>query len=199
MRAIHSRVAKNTTSKKAPIATGGIGGRHESLGLELDSPDLSLAASRDELENTAEGQENSVSVDRSLIPSTRKFLAGSWRREDGKLIPPGVPGQQVYDGQVTLPRLTKGEYPETALDSTDYAKRLRFEELKRTKLEEMCSWKQKDVKGIKKNAYIKEVQKKNERILSVADKDELERLEVMTDRFPLLEVRKAISKFQILL
>jgi len=178
------------------MATGGIGGRHESLGLELDSPDLSLAVSRDELENTAEGQENSVSVDRSLIPSTRKFLAGGWRREDG---PPGAPGQQVYDGQVMLPRLAKDEYPETALDSTDYAKRLRFEELKRTKLEEMCSWKQKDVKGIKKNAYIKEVQKKNERILSVADKDELERLEVMTDRFPLLEVRKAISKFQILL
>ena len=190
MRAIQHRVAKNTTSKKPQVVTG----KHEGLGLELDSPDLSLAISRDELENTAEGQENSV--DKSLIPSTRKFLAGSWRREDG---PPGVPGQKVYDGQVALPRLARDEYPETALDSTDYAKRLRFEELKRTKLEEMCSWKQKDVRGIKKNAYIKEVQKKNERILSVADKDELERLEVMTDRFPLLEVRKAISKFQILL
>lgn len=195
MMAIHSRVAKNTTSKKPQLATG----KRESLGLELDSPDLSLAISRDELENTAEGQENSVSAERSLIPPTRQFLAGSWRRDNG---PPGAPGQQIYsglNGVMILPRLARDEYPETALDSTDYAKRLRFEELKRTKLEEMCSWKQKDVKGIKKNAYIKEVQKKNERILSVADKDELERLEVMTDRFPLLELRKAISKSQILL
>ena len=61
----------------------------------------------------------------------------------------------------------------------------------------MCHWKQKDVKGMKKNVYIKEVQKKNERILSVTAKDELEQLEVMTDRFPLLELRKAIMKFVI--
>ena len=63
----------------------------------------------------------------------------------------------------------------------------------------MCKWKQKDVKGIKKNAYIKEIQKRNEKILSVADKDELEKLEVMTDRFPLLKLRKAIYKFIVLL
>ena len=57
------------------------------------------------------------------------------------------------------------------LDSNDYQKRLKFEELKRIKLDEMCKWKQKDTKGIKKNAYIKEIQKRNEKILSVADKD----------------------------
>ena len=51
MMAIHSRVAKNTTSKKPQVVTG----KHESLGLELDSPNLSLAISRDELENTVEG------------------------------------------------------------------------------------------------------------------------------------------------
>ncbi len=84
------------------------------------------------------------------------------------------------------------------LDQKDYLKRLRFEELKKTKLQEMCSWKQKDKVGIKKNAYIKEIQKKNERILSVADKDSLERLEVMTDRWPLLKLRKSIHKFLIL-
>jgi hypothetical protein len=33
----------------------------------------------------------------------------------------------------------------------------------------------------------------------VADKDELEKLEVMTDRFPLLKLRKAIYKFIVLL
>jgi hypothetical protein len=43
------------------------------------------------------------------------------------------------------------------LDSTDYSKRLKFEELKKIKLDQMCKWKQKDTKGIKKNAYIKEI------------------------------------------
>ena len=96
-------------------------------------------------------------------------------------------------------KLEHNNYPETKLSSPDYLKRLRFEELKKTKLEEMCEWKQKDTKGIKKNAYIKEIQKKNERILSVAEKDDLERLEVMTDRFPLLKLRKSIRKGLILL
>jgi len=109
------------------------------------------------------------------------------------------PGYQVHSRPPNFPKLNSGNYPETALDSFDYSKRLRFEELKKTKLEEMCSWKQKDTKGIKKNAYIKEIQKKNERILSVAEKDDLERLEVMTDRFPLLKLRKSIHKFLILL
>ena len=62
----------------------------------------------------------------------------------------------------------------------------------------MCSWKLKDIKGIKKNAYIKEIQKKNDQILSVTDKNDLEKLEVMTDRFPLLKLRKSIHKFLIL-
>jgi len=47
--------------------------------------------------------------------------------------------------------------PQTMLDSTDYSKRLKFEELKKIKLDQMCKWKQKDTKGIKKNAYIKEI------------------------------------------
>jgi hypothetical protein len=53
--------------------------------------------------------------------------------------------------------LLNDELPETPLCGTDYAKRLKFEELKRTRLEAMCHWKQKDVKGIKKNHYIKEI------------------------------------------
>ena len=50
----------------------------------------------------------------------------------------------------------------------------------------MCHWKMKDVRGIKKNAYIKEIQKKNNKILTKKPKDALEQLEVDTDRFPLL-------------
>lgn len=62
--------------------------------------------------------------------------------------------------------------------------------MKHTHLEALLQWKQKDFKGLKKNAYIKEVQKKNDKILTVAEKDSLEKLEVYTDRFPLLKLRK---------
>jgi hypothetical protein len=47
--------------------------------------------------------------------------------------------------------------PITMLDSKDYIKRMKFEQLKMTRLEAMCKWKQKDVKGMKKNAYIKQI------------------------------------------
>jgi hypothetical protein len=85
------------------------------------------------------------------------------------------------------------------LDSNDYAKRLRFESLKKTRVEALCKWKQKDVKGIKKNSYIKEVQKKNDQILSVAEKSSLEKLEVYVDYYPLLGFRNSCKKFIILI
>ena len=43
------------------------------------------------------------------------------------------------------------------------------------------------------------MQKKNEKILSVAEKNDLEKLEVYTDRFPLLDTRKALNKIRIIL
>jgi len=64
--------------------------------------------------------------------------------------------QGAYEGTVGY-----HEQPLTKLAAADYEKRLRFEELKRMRLEAMCQWKQKDVKGTKKNAYIKQLQKKN--------------------------------------
>jgi hypothetical protein len=42
----------------------------------------------------------------------------------------------------------------------------------------MCQWKKKDIIGLKKNTYIKEIQKKNEKILAITEKDDLEQLEV---------------------
>tara|TARA_B110000285_G_C14982143_1_gene541965 strand:- start:483 stop:623 length:141 start_codon:yes stop_codon:yes gene_type:complete len=45
----------------------------------------------------------------------------------------------------------------TMLDNKDYIKRMKFEQLKMTRLEAMCKWKQKDTKGMKKNAYIKQI------------------------------------------
>ena len=49
------------------------------------------------------------------------------------------------------------QFPETGLDRSDYQKRLKFEQLKDVQLQSMCKWKQKDIKGIKKNAYIKKI------------------------------------------
>jgi len=56
----------------------------------------------------------------------------------GKFIEPGsiVGNNIIYDDF-----LKKDDYPETPLNSMDYSKRLRFEELKRTRLEAMCDWK----------------------------------------------------------
>jgi hypothetical protein len=66
-------------------------------------------------------------------------------------------GEQIHNVKAYHGKVDYGDYPETALDSYDYAKRLRFESLKKTRIEALCKWKQKDVKGIKKNAYIKEI------------------------------------------
>jgi len=94
--------------------------------------------------------------------------------------------------------LETGELPETPLFAMDYAKRLRFEELKKDRNDAMVHWKNKDVKGIKKNQYIKDIQRKNDKILTVVDKNSLEKREVYTDRFPLLNFRNRISKVCIL-
>jgi len=61
----------------------------------------------------------------------------------------------------------------------------------------MCNWKKKDVIGLKKNTYIKEIQRKNENILAIAPKTDLEKLEVQTDRFPLLACRKSLKRVGI--
>jgi len=47
---------------------------------------------------------------------------------------------------------------------------------------------------LKKAAYIKDIQSKNSQILKIEEKDDLEKLNVYTDRFPLLSVRKAILR-----
>jgi hypothetical protein len=125
------------------------------------------------------------------------------KSKTGKLTMSGkkvlFPGDQLPDGEVYSEDVAAEHCPETALDSMDYSKRLRFEELKKSRLEALQQWKQKDVKGLKKNAYIKEIQKKNNKILTVDEKNDLEKLEVYTDRFPLLRLRKQIRKVLILI
>ena len=58
----------------------------------------------------------------------------------------------------------------------------------------MSLWKTNDVVGNNRMKYIKEIQRKNDKILSIKEKDELEKLEVYKDRWPLLQVRKAVWK-----
>ena len=98
----------------------------------------------------------------------------------------------TYSGQVP-----EAFYPVPHMTSNDYQKRLSFDELKKTRLEALVNWKKRDQVGLKKNAYIKEIQKKNENILGITAKDELERLEVQTDRLPLLGCRKAFWRLLI--
>ena len=74
----------------------------------------------------------------------------------------------------------------------DYLKRLRFDSLKQFRISAIMEWKVKDKKGIKKSNYIKEIMKKNDRILKVAEKNSLEKNEVYTDRFPFLSFRKKV-------
>lgn len=125
-----------------------------------------------------------------------QLATGLYNRYQSTKSKPGalIANRIGYEGNVD-----EQELPETALDAMDYTKRLRFEELKKTRLDAMCHWKKKDVRGIKKNAYIKEIQKKNNKILTKKPKDALEQLEVDTDWFPLLQCRKAIRKVLILL
>lgn len=103
-----------------------------------------------------------------------------------------VPTFERYDGKVPDLGL-----PESLFAPGDYKKRLKFDGLKNIRIESLCHWKQKDSKGIKKNAYIKEIQRKNDQILKVNDKTKLEKLEVYTDRFPCLNFRKQLWKIAI--
>lgn len=61
----------------------------------------------------------------------------------------------------------------------------------------MCNWKQGDHRGFKKGAYIKDVQAQNDQILQVIEKSDMEKIEVYTDRFPLLKIRKLVLRFAI--
>lgn len=97
--------------------------------------------------------------------------------------------ERKYKGKVR-----DSDLPMPLFDGEDYEKKLKFEHLKQIRLEAMCKWKQKDTKGSKKNGYIKQITRKNKSILKVAEKTDLEKLEVYTDRFPMLNLRKSIHK-----
>ena len=89
-------------------------------------------------------------------------------------------------------KVSDADLPATLLDGENLDKMLQFEQVKKIRLEAMCNWKQNDTKAYNKNGYIKRITRKNNQILKVAEKTPLEKLEVYTDRFPLLSTRKNI-------
>ena len=91
------------------------------------------------------------------------------------------------------------ENPIPLMDTLDYDKRFTFSQVQQTRIEQICSWKSHDSKGMNKSAYIKQIQKKNDEILSVVAKTPLERNEIYVDRFPFLNLRKTVMKYMILL
>lgn len=111
-----------------------------------------------------------------------------------------MPGQMLSQRPVySVKNMRNIEYPQTRLNEGDYERRLKFNEkhIQQMRLEETCYWQQNDVKGLKKKAYITQIQKKNSKILSVTEKNDLEKLEVYEDRYPLLKLRKAVHKILI--
>lgn len=189
---IHMKIGSNTVSKKHPAV--------EKLKLDiLDSNFNMMDSDEEEPMINTNGEVDKDGNQTGRIDHFAGTIGGSNVTFRDALLntdPIGglVGGNSTYHG-----KLIKNEYPETALDSNDFQKRLRFDGLQNLRREEMCNWKQKDIKGIKKNIYIKEVMKKNEKILSVSEKNDLEKLEVYKDRFPLLETRKSLNKLRILI
>ena len=64
-------------------------------------------------------------------------------------------------------------------------------------IDSMCKWKKKDFKGMKKKLYINEITKVNDDILQIAEKTDLEKLEVYHDRYPFLGIRRTVRSFII--
>lgn len=108
-----------------------------------------------------------------------------------------MPGELVKNTVLYTGKVPEINLPVQHLNSKDYSNRLQFSQLKEKRLEAMLDWKKHDHVGLKKNAYIKEIQKKNAGILGTTHKDELERLEVQTDRFPLHGFRKSTCRILI--
>ena len=53
------------------------------------------------------------------------------------------------------------KYPSLKLPEIEIDDKFRFNLIKKVKIDEICEWKQKDVKGNKKGSYIKTIQEKN--------------------------------------
>lgn len=79
----------------------------------------------------------------------------------------------------------------------DYEKRMSFLKEGWLQIDSMCKWKKKDFKGMKKKLYINEINKVNDEILQIAEKSDLEKLEVYHDRYPFLGLRRTIKIFFI--
>ena len=67
------------------------------------------------------------------------------------------PGSIIISREPYQKNVWENELPDCKLLSEDYSNRLRFEMLKKSRLEAMCLWKKNDALGLNKNNYIKEI------------------------------------------
>ena len=78
-------------------------------------------------------------------------------------------------------------------------KYFKFDKMSKYEIAELVRWKEQDVKGRKKNQYIKKITNMNDQIMKVADLDELEKLVNYEDRWPCLNCRKSLMKVRTLI
>jgi len=90
-------------------------------------------------------------------------------------------------------RLKQHLYPQNKLDEKDFTERFDFGYLKKDMANEVTNWRRQDDKGNKKKPYINSILLKNNRILQIVEKDDLEKLEGYEDNWPLLKVRKFVA------
>lgn len=107
------------------------------------------------------------------------------------------PGNQVTESVAYTQTLQKHEFPANQFNKEDYDKRFKFDRRLQDQYDSMKIWKSGDLKGFQRKNYIKEIQKANEKILWVAEKGPIEKLEVYNDRFPLLKLRVALRRFVV--
>ena len=92
---------------------------------------------------------NNSKIDRS---KTTNFI-----NKDHQFKLNSVPGSIIINREPYIKSLKEIELHEARLLSEDYSNRLRFEMLKKSRLEAMCHWKRNDALGLNKNNYLKEI------------------------------------------
>ena len=137
LKSIHTKVGKMTTSKKMARH-----GDEEFLSNDnIDSPKLSGTDLSNHMGFTQSKKNAKIGMSGtgklSGTKSYRKTFTETKNQaaHDGSYIKPWsiISQEPIYSGSVD-----QTEYPQTPLDSLDYSKRLRFEQLKKTRLEAMC-------------------------------------------------------------
>lgn len=82
-------------------------------------------------------------------------------------------------------------------DQTDMSNKFNFNQIEKDRIRQMGEWKAKDQKGLKKGLYIREVIRRNEKILSIQDQTRLEKIANYTDKYWFLKQRKMLWRVKV--